>query len=125
VRASFLLPGLLGAFTLGACIGGMHESSSTVEQQNGACVALEGRTFESINELECGLTPDGVARCHWQISFGIRDNTASEFAWSYSDVGETGRVECHGQSVASPSYVGSFDSATQTLTWAGETYVVQ
>jgi hypothetical protein len=98
------------------------QDPATVEQQNGACIALEGRTFASLNELECGLTPDGVGRCHWQISFATRDKTASDFAWSHSDVGESGRVECHGETVAATTYAGAFDPATQLLTWAGEAY---
>lgn len=109
---------------LGACTG-MHDPS-TVEQQNGACIDLEGRTFSSVNELECGLTPDGAARCHWQLAFAIRDGQASDFAWSYSDVGESGRVECHGHALsatASRKITGSYDPATQMLTWDGQVYV--
>jgi len=102
----------------------MHDPS-TVEQQNGACIDLEGRTFASLNELECGLSPDGVSRCHWQLSFAVRDTTASDFAWSYSDVAESGRVECHGQTLsatASLHHSGSYDPVTQILTWDGELY---
>src|SRR5687767_9033858 len=111
---------------LGACTGGMHDPS-TVEQQNGACFALEGRTFSSVNQLECGRTPDGVARCNWTLSFSTRDTDASDFAWSYSDVSEHGRVECRGQSISAEAahgtVFGTFDPAMQTLTWNGELYV--
>jgi hypothetical protein len=121
-----MLRASLALLALGACTGGMHDPS-TVEQQNGACIALEGRTFASLQELECGRTPDGVAQCHWQLVFATRDTTASEFAWSYSDVSEGGRVECLGQRItafsASRILSGTFDSSTQMLNWAGETYV--
>ena len=109
-----------------ACTGGMHDPS-TVEQQNGACFALEGRTFTSVNQLECGRTPDGVGRCNWTIHFATRDTDASDFAWSYSDVSEHGRAECRGESIVATAsnrtVNGTFDPATQTLSWNGETYV--
>ncbi len=107
---------------------GNMQDPTTVEQQNGACIALEGRTFTSVDELECGRSPDGTGRCHWLITFAIRDNRASDFAWSYSDVAESGKVECHGETlagIASRSYTGAFDPATQTLTWAGAQYLAQ
>jgi hypothetical protein len=113
--------------TLVACTGGMQDPA-TVEQQNGACEALEGRTFSSVNELECGLTPDGISRCHWQLVFATRDTLASEFAWSYSDLTENGRAECHGQAItatASRKVTASFDAATQMLVWDGEVYSSQ
>ena len=104
----------------------MHDPS-TVEQQNGACFALEGRSFTSVRQLECGRTPDGVARCNWTLSFATRDTDASEFAWLYSDISDHGRAECRGQSItataASRTVSGSFDPATQMLTWDGELYV--
>jgi hypothetical protein len=107
-----------------ACTGGMQDPS-TVEQQDGACVALEGRRFESVNDLECGLTPSGPAQCKWVLSFAIRDDATSTFAWSYSDVGEQGAIECHGatiSSVTSRSVNASFDPVTQKLVWESQTY---
>lgn len=112
---------------LAACTGGMQDPS-TVEQQEGACIALEGRRFESVNELECGLTPNGVATCKWRLQFMPRDDESSQFQWSYSDVGEAGHIECDGGAItsinASPRQVsGTFDSATQKLVWEDQTYV--
>ena len=116
---------LLALISGAACTGGMNDPS-TVEQQNGACVELEGRTFSSVNQLECGRTPDGVARCNWQISFATRDTTASDFSWERSDASEFGSVECRGETVTtkvgSRIVTGRFDPATQVLTWAGEIY---
>ena len=111
--------------TLGACTGGMQDPS-TVEQQNGACIALEGRTFQSVDKLECGRTPDGTASCNWTLSFATRDAATSEFAWTYSDVSEGGRVSCRGQSLTattSRTISGTYDPQTQTLIWAGDTYI--
>lgn len=103
------------------------QDPATVEEQRGACIALEGRTFHSVNDLECGRGPEGTARCHWTLTFAIRDTDASDFAWSFSDVQEAGRAECRGQSIvasgASRTLSGTFDSATQMLTWAGEVYI--
>ena len=110
--------------TLVACTGGMQDPS-TVEQQEGACSALEGRRFESVNDLECGLTPNGPAQCKWVLSFAIRDDASSTFAWSYSDAGEQGPIECHGATInsLSPRTINaSFDPATQKLIWEGQTY---
>lgn len=110
---------------LAACTGGMYDPT-TVEQQEGACIALEDRRFESINELECGRTPEGVALCKWSLDFGMRDDASSTFHWQYSDVGELGQIECHGVTInsldGSRAVTGSFDPVTQTLVWEGQTY---
>ena len=116
--------GPIAVLPLAACTG-MYDPS-TVEQQNGACIALEGRTFVSMNELDCGRTSDGLARCHWGLTFATKDAAASDFAWSYSDVSEQGHVECRGQSIkatASRTVTGTFDPGSQILMWGGEAYV--
>lgn len=107
-----------------ACTGGMQDPS-TVEQQEGACIALEGLRFESINDLECGLTPNGVALCKWNLTFGVRDDQSSTFQWSYSDVAEGGQIECNGAAmVTSPRTINAtFDALAQRLVWEGQTYV--
>jgi hypothetical protein len=114
---------MLVLLAIPACTGGMADSS-TIER--GACVVLEGRQFSSVNELECGLTPDGVARCKWQLSFTAGDPAASEFTWSYSDVGEAGRASCDHNTVTAVGgreISGRFDPITQRLTWDGQVYV--
>jgi len=115
------LPLLLLA--LAGCTTGLDESS--VEQ--GACVAIEGHTFSSVDELECGRTPDGPAHCRWQVTIDIGDAASSEFTWFYSDVAETGSLTCVGDGItaATPSRMipVTFDRANQRLEWAGETYV--
>ncbi len=109
-----------------ACTSAMNETG-TIEQ--GACTALEGRTFASINELECGLTPDGVGRCKWQVAFEVDSAESSQFTWLYSDIGEFGHVRCVSGAVeastSNRSIPATFDPATLRLTWAGEIYVAQ
>jgi hypothetical protein len=117
---------LLPLVCLTACTGGMQDPS-TVEQQEGACIALEGRRFESVNDLECGLTPSGPALCKWRVQFMPRDDESSQFQWSYSDVGEAGNVECDGASITSITgsrqVTGTFDARTQKLVWENQTYL--
>jgi hypothetical protein len=128
VRTSLLalaLPLAPLAIVGGGCTAGMHDAS-TVEQQQGACIALEGLRFESDAELECGLTPTGVHHCKWHIGFDTSNEAVSRFSWSHSDVGESGFVECNGNAVvtvqSSRELTGAFDPADQTLVWDGVTY---
>ena len=120
---------LLPTLCLAACTGGMQDPS-TVEQQEGACFALEGRRFESANELECGRTPNGVALCKWQLAFASRDEESSQFMWQTqisADVGETGHIACDGATIIVTSLPreinATFDAATQKLVWEDQTYV--
>lgn len=119
------LPAFAIVCLTGACTGGMYDPS-TVEQQEGACVALEDRRFESVNELECGLTPDGPAQCRWSLTFAIKDDASTTFQWNYSDVGEAGTIECHGARITSLDgsrpVSASFDPVSQKLIWDGQTY---
>jgi hypothetical protein len=125
MRFWFLTP-----FCLAACTGGMQDPS-TVEQQEGACIALEGRRFESVTELECGRSPEGVGLCKWQLQFATRDDASSAFNWQSqisADVGEAGHIECDGATItsvrSSPRQIdASFDAATQKLVWEDQTYV--
>jgi hypothetical protein len=108
-----------------ACTGGMQDPS-TVEQQEGACFALEGRRFETATELECGRAPNGVGLCKWQLVFATRDDASSQFTWQYSDVGESGHIACDGASISSLTsrpINATFDAATQKLVWEDQTYV--
>jgi hypothetical protein len=111
----------LVAVCLTGCIGGMD--TSTVEQQNGACFALEGRTFSSIQPLEWGRTG---AKCSWTLSFASRDPESSDFTWSYSDLSASGSLECRGQIIVATTggrtISATFDPITQVLRWNGELY---
>ena len=95
---------------------------SSVADQHGACFVLEGRTFVSLDELECGLTPNGPALCHWQVMFKTFTPDDSLFQWSHSDVGESGAVTCEGADLqlrgnTTSLTVGVFDATAQLLTW--------
>jgi hypothetical protein len=108
-------PWLLSTALLAACTGGMQDPS-TVEQQDGACIALEGRKFEAVNDPST------------QLTFTARDEQSTIFQWSYADAGEAGQIECEGASItsisASPHQVsGTFDATTQKLVWEDQTYV--
>ena len=94
----------------------------------GACVNLEGKTFRSLDELECGLSPDGVAKCKWSITFKAKSATESSFDWSKSDYGEYGPCHCEANTVTGTSegfkmtYTGTYDEASGGLTWDGVKY---
>lgn len=107
-------PWLLSTALLAACTGGMQDPS-TVEQQDGACIALEGRQFIS--------TADGS-----QLTFSVRDEASTIFQWAYADVVEAGQIACEGATItsvsSSPHQVsGTFDANTQKLVWEDQTYV--
>jgi hypothetical protein len=118
-----MLRGLLLAGFVPACTSGMTETT-VVEQ--GACTALEGRTFVSQNELECGRSG---ARCRWQLTFDVDTARTSQFVWQFSDVGDVGQVTCNGSAIiattSSRTLRATFDAATLRLHWAGETYISQ
>jgi hypothetical protein len=105
--------------------GGAHDAGGDGRDANAnACAALAGHTFSSVAEMECGLTPDGAASCHWTIRFA----TDGTYSWSYSDVGQSGTYACSGASVmgtrtGSPAVSGSYDAQTGQLTWDGVVYV--
>jgi hypothetical protein len=86
-----------------------------------ACDAISGRTFASVEELECGISPDGVALCHWHLTF----NTDGTWSWQHSDYGESGTWDCADGVVSSTgpsSYSGTYDPLTDTLSWDGHDY---
>ena len=72
-----------------------------------SCAELEGRTYRSVQEAECGLTPDGIALCRWTTRFDD-----GEFEWAYSDVIEIGPYRCEDgqiqtEGLSGRSYEGS------------------
>jgi hypothetical protein len=84
------------------------------------CEQIVGTTFFSVDELECGLGPDGVELCNWQITF----EADGEYIWMHSDVGEGGTYSCQGGNLfISGENDLDFDGATGILTWDGVEYV--
>lgn len=86
------------------------------------CDGLAGSAWSSVDELECGRTPDGVALCHWRLSFSARD-----WNWHGSDYAEAGTWTCTAGSITSDGWDGTrvrgvLSDATH-LTWDGTAYV--
>lgn len=82
------------------------------------CFFEEPASFSSVELLECGFTPDGIATCHWSLSFD-----SGTFTWFHSDMGEIGNYTCSGDSFTTDQgYTGTFDPTTGILTFEGQTY---
>jgi len=86
------------------------------------------RHYQSVEQHECGLGPDGPVLCSWQLSFEhwADDNEGGEYEWSHSDVQESGRYECVDRDVTAKDQAGrtmqvSLD-ASGRLTWEGVAY---
>jgi hypothetical protein len=87
----------------------------------GDCGLVLGRTFTSLEELECGLGPDGVELCNWTVAFDF-DGT---FIWMHSDVGEGGTYACADGAITvtdGPQIVVDYDVDADILTWDGVQY---
>ncbi|MCA9653973.1 MAG: hypothetical protein H6712_03745 [Myxococcales bacterium] len=85
------------------------------------CAEIVGTTFQSVDELECGLDPMGPVLCHWTLEFG----SDGSFLWMYSDIGEGGTYSCVGGMVVlegneTPDH--SYDLETHILNWNGVDY---
>lgn len=88
------------------------------------CEAIVGTTFSSVEELECGLGPDGPVPCHWQIVF----EEDGDYLWQYSDIGEGGTYACIGGVITiqnNPGLDVAYDVATGILSWDGVQYVAE
>jgi hypothetical protein len=95
----------------------------TITAQQGPCPALEQHTFASVDQLECGLGPDGVSSCTWHLTFDASD----QYEWQHSDVGGGGHVTCDGARVTpdSDNVSATYDDASHALTWDGEVYLLE
>lgn len=111
--------------------GGAAETNSTgsagsggsggTTSQTDTCEVIDGQTYWSVDELECGLGPEGVVTCNWSIEF-----LAGVFLWSYSDIGETGSYTCEGDDIIGMAggreVQGFLDRTSGELTWDGVLY---
>lgn len=87
---------------------------------------LSGKQFKSVNKLERGLTPKGVALDHWSLRF-----KKGTFTWDHSDVSESGSYVFDAKTnriTAMPragklKYEGTFDPKSGALVWEKEKYV--
>ncbi len=85
-----------------------------------ACDMAVG-TYLSLEEYECGLSPDGVEMCQWSVSLEF----SGEYVWMYSDIGEGGNFACKDGVITldnAPSHEASLDPETGILTWDGIQY---
>ena len=78
----------------------------------------DGWVATSVILDECGLSPDGIALCHWRLTLSS-DGT---FTWLHSDVGEAGDYTCSGTTITGqrpggPIIAGEYDPRTERLTW--------
>jgi hypothetical protein len=89
------------------------------------CPAEGGATFDSVEEGECGLGPDGVVLCTWVLGFEA-DGT---WHWSGSDYGRSGDWSCgeDGLVVTAGGAVLDLQWAPErcTLTFEGVEYVAR
>ena len=100
------------------------EGGSETGEPDAVCEQIVGTRFSSIEELECGLTPDGPALCHWSIVF--EEN--GDYLWQYSDVGQGGTYTCEGGVITvenDPDLEVSYDLEAGILTWDGVQYVAE
>lgn len=101
---------------------GVLLGQSPCEPQPETCFFNEPARFASVEQLECGQTPDGTSYCNWTLSFD-----QGQFTWMHSDVGEVGGYSCDGNEVVGKtdyaSYSGTFDEASGVLVWEGVKYL--
>lgn len=91
------------------------------------CADLEGKTFASLTQGECGLGPSGPTMCTWHLTFTANGNTSTSYSWQHSDVEESGEIQCDGAQVTdvtsgSATLRGTYDASTTQLVWDGVTY---
>ncbi len=81
-----------------------------------ACLEVEGATYYSVDQYECGLGENGVEMCNWEISF-----SNGTFDWFYSDIGAQGTYTCDGPNITGMGtaieFLGYIDGETGILTW--------
>ncbi len=108
-----------GGDCCGACAGEAFVCQPALDD---VCAQVVGQEFESIEALECGISPDGIVPCNWNLQFGADGS----FDWMYSDVGEAGTYACEDGELtvtSQPSYDVTYDSTTGVLEWDGVEYV--
>ena len=82
------------------------------------CDDLQDRSFESVELLPCGATT-----CRWGLDF-----RNGRFSWKHDTVVDSGSFACDGNAISATrdqdgaALGGSYDEATDTLTWDGRTY---
>lgn len=112
-----------------AVAAGLVACKDAPSADSGACpVAADECPFEvarvlrSLEQLECGLGPDGETLCFWTVTI----QESGGWTWSYSDVGETGGWTCDDGPSAFRSggedIALSWDADACVMTWEGVEY---
>jgi hypothetical protein len=106
-----------------ACTTGSSPTSTPATR----CNDLEGKTFASLTQGECGLGPNGPSLCTWHLMFTANDADTTHYDWQHSDYGQSGEIECDGADVTevtggSDMPRGTYDAASMQLVWSGVTY---
>lgn len=105
-----------------ACTAGSSTPAATTR-----CADLEGTTFASLTEGECGLGSNGPSLCTWHLTFSGMDAMTTHYDWQHSDYGQSGEIECDGSDVTevtggSDMPRGTYDASSRQLVWDGVTY---
>lgn len=89
------------------------------------CADLEGKTFASVTQGECGLGPNGPTSCTWHLTFTAKDDFTTAYTWQHSDVEESGDASCSAAGIDDLTQMvprGTYDAASQHLVWDMVTY---
>ena len=94
------------------------------------CNLISNSSFQSINQYEAGLGPNGPAMGYWDIQFqkGTTLSNYGEptFQWGHSDVSESGTYTCKENVLqvkfSDHSITAHYDGAKKILTWDGVEY---
>jgi hypothetical protein len=91
------------------------------------CADLEGQTFASLTQGECGIGPDGPVLCTWHLTFSASDASTTHYDWQHSDYGQSGEIQCDGADVlevtsGSAQARGTYDASSDQLVWNDVTY---
>lgn len=113
---------LLMAMTAFCASAGVALTGISACNEPSTCAFAEPASFNSVEQLECGISPDGVSYCNWNVSF---DN--GEFQYRLSDYILIGTYTCDGNTVTAVdngnnSYTGTYDPSTGQLDWDGHLY---
>ena len=92
------------------CADSTGSDTESPDRNDDACDVVGD--WQSLEELECGLSEDGVAKCNWTISFSANGT----YDWFYSDVGESGDWTCTDGELSGEA----FSSVTGTYTPPGD-----
>src|SRR5690606_29799909 len=89
---------------------------------NDLCASLQGRRFESVELLDCGMDANGdPVACNWTLDF-----RNGRYAWTRGAVQEIGDYTCDADTITGTTddvtRTATFDEASGVMTWEGEAY---